>query len=54
MTNYLTHNTMIVYDKDFYTCTIIVKDRMMIQEWKGFSTPEQFREGIDKSIEFCK
>lgn len=43
---------MILYQKPYLTIELDEKLQCLIQNWKGFATSEQFREGINQSVKF--
>jgi hypothetical protein len=43
---------MILYQKPYLTLEYDEPQKCVIQHWKGFATSEQFREGIQKTVEF--
>ncbi len=43
---------MILYQKPYLTIELDEKLQCLIQNWKGFATSEQFREGITQSVKF--
>lgn len=45
---------MIVYQKPYLTLEYDEKLTCLIQRWKGFATSEQFREGINQSVNYFK
>ncbi|SDM33336.1 hypothetical protein SAMN05421823_112118 [Catalinimonas alkaloidigena] len=42
---------MILFQKPYLTLELVESSGLLIQHWKGFATSQQFREGIEKSIE---
>jgi hypothetical protein len=45
---------MIVYDKKWCTITLDLERQRMIQQWKGFSSFDQFKEADDRALECFK
>lgn len=43
---------MVLFQKPYLTIEYDDKMRCLIQHWKGFATSEQFREGINQSVDF--
>ena len=45
---------MVLFNKNYLTIEVDKNNDCLIQLWKGFATPEQFREGILKALELFK
>lgn len=45
---------MIIFNRNYLTIEVDKENDCLLQSWKGFATPEQFREGILKALEIFK
>lgn len=43
-----------LFEKSYLIIEYSVENRLLIQNWKGFATSAQFREGIEKSVEIFR
>lgn len=53
-TSSLQATTVILFQQPYLTVEYDAANKLLIQNWKGFASSAQFREGIEKSIEIFK